>query len=90
MSWAEYVVAVAGTANHSEIARKLGISQSAVQRWITNGATPKTDTVWLFAQTYGVPFDEAIMAAAGRVIRKDAVEQGRAPRPRARRGPRSR
>ena len=64
MTWAEYVVAVTGTTNQSQIHRECGVSQSQIGRWFA-GAEPRVSSVLKFARHYDLDLTEAFLAAAG-------------------------
>lgn len=59
--WWEYVQRVSGGDSQSEIARRLGLSAGAVNRWQHTG--PKPVNVSEFARAYGRPVPEAMVAA---------------------------
>ena len=52
---------VSNRARQQEIARRLGVAPSSVNRWKTSG--PKPETVRAFAVAYGRPVAEAFLAA---------------------------
>lgn len=60
-TWWEYVQRVSGGESQSEIARRLGLSAAAVNRWQHTG--PKPENVSEFARTYGRSVLEAMVAA---------------------------
>lgn len=43
-----------------ELARKLGVTQALVSKWVTGRGTPKTVTVPKIAEVFGVSVDEVI------------------------------
>jgi hypothetical protein len=78
--WWEYVQRVTGRASQSEIARKLGLAPSAVNRWQHTG--PKPVNVSEFARAYGRPVTEA-MIAAGYMTEADIPSAPSKPKPTA-------
>ena len=73
MSWAKYVVEVAGTDNQSEIARALNLPASTISRWLA-GAEPKVSSVVLFADHYDRDYTEAFLAAADLPQQRDPAD----------------
>lgn len=71
MTWWNYVRETAGTDNQADIARKVGVSQPSISQWRTS--TPKPESVRAFAQAYGRPVVEAVIAA-GILTEKEARE----------------
>jgi len=61
--WADYVQRVAGTDITTEIAKKTGINQSSIYRWLHDGAVPSTAHAARFAQSYDRNVLEAFVAA---------------------------
>lgn len=61
MSWWEYVQRVTRRGSQHEIARRIGISPSSVNRWKTSD--PKPESVRALAVEYGRPVQEAFVAA---------------------------
>lgn len=70
MSWWDYVEQITRRASQHEIARRLGISPSSVNRWKTSD--PKPESVRTFAVEYGRPVPEAFVAAG--YMRPEDVE----------------
>lgn len=64
VSWWQYVQRVSNDAPGSQIAEKIGekIAVSTVNRW-KKGVPPEVKTVFAFADAYGVPRREALIAA---------------------------
>lgn len=64
VSWWQYVQRVTNDAPGSQIARKIGekTAVSTVNRW-RDGVPPKVETVIAFADAYGQPRREALIAA---------------------------
>jgi transcriptional regulator with XRE-family HTH domain len=61
MSWWNYVQRITRRSSQHEIARRLGISPSSVNRWKTSD--PKPETVRALAVEFGRPVPEAFVAA---------------------------
>ena len=62
--WQEYVRRVTGTLTHAQISEKSGVAQSNVGRWLRGEhIVPKADSVISFAQSFGQPPVEALIAA---------------------------
>jgi DNA-binding transcriptional regulator YdaS (Cro superfamily) len=61
MSWWDYVQRITRRGSQHEIARRLGISPSSVNRWKTSD--PKPESVRALAVEYGRPVPEAFVAA---------------------------
>ncbi|MEQ4209876.1 helix-turn-helix transcriptional regulator [Actinopolymorpha sp. B9G3] len=61
MSWWNYVQRITRRSSQHEIARRLGISPSSVNRWKTSD--PKPESVRALAVEYGRPVPEAFVAA---------------------------
>jgi transcriptional regulator with XRE-family HTH domain len=61
MSWWDYVQRITRRSSQHEIARRLGISPSSVNRWKTSD--PKPESVRALAVEYGRPVPEAFIAA---------------------------
>ncbi|MBO2461124.1 helix-turn-helix transcriptional regulator [Spirillospora sp. NPDC000708] len=72
-TWWEYVVRTAGTDNQSEIARKIGRDQSSLNKW-PQGAKPRVESVRAFADGYGRPILEAMVAAG--ILTEEEARQG--------------
>ena len=60
--WWQYVQAVTGEANSSEIAKRMSIDPSHLTRW-KGGQAPTFPFVTKFARAYGRPVLEAFVAA---------------------------
>ena len=43
-----------------ELARKLGVTQALISKWVTGRGTPKTVTISKIAEVFGVSVDEVI------------------------------
>lgn len=61
VSWWNYVMEISANASHSEIARKVGVSQPSVTQW--RKSAPKAASVRAFATAYDVPVIRAYIAA---------------------------
>lgn len=61
MGWWDYVQRIAGQESQQEIARRLEMSPSSVNRW--QSSAPKPESVRAFAVAYGRPVQEAFVAA---------------------------
>jgi transcriptional regulator with XRE-family HTH domain len=61
MSWWGYVQDVTGRASQQEIARRMGVAPSSVNRW--KSSEPKPETVRAFAVAFERPVAEAFIAA---------------------------
>ncbi|MEQ4208863.1 helix-turn-helix transcriptional regulator [Actinopolymorpha sp. B9G3] len=73
MAWWEYVQDVTGRASQQEIARRLGIASSSVNRW--KSSDPRPETVRAFAVAFGRPVAEAFVAA-GHLRPEDLKDTG--------------
>lgn len=66
MQWHEYVAKVIGTDRQIDVARKTGIDQTTISRWLnptTSSARRTSQTVAAFARAYQRPVLEAFVMA---------------------------
>lgn len=78
MSWWDYVQRITRRASQHEIARRVGISPSSVNRWKTSD--PKPESVRALAVEFGRPVPEAFVAA-GYMQPEDVDDLEEVPRP---------
>ena len=84
MGWWGYVQDVTGRASQQDIARRMGVAPSSVNRWKTSD--PKPETVRAFAVAYERPVAEAFIAA-GYLRAEDVTNAGAADTQRRGSGP---
>lgn len=67
MEWSDYVRRVVGTDRQTEVARKTGIDQTTISRWLrpSEGGSTRisSQNVARFARGYGIPVLDAFVAA---------------------------
>jgi transcriptional regulator with XRE-family HTH domain len=67
MSWGDYVAKVIGADRQSDVARKTGIDQTTISRWLSRSPRSErrisSQSVAAFARGYGRPVLEAFVAA---------------------------
>lgn len=67
MQWSEYVTRVVGRDRQVEVARKTGIDQTTISRWLNpvegRGRRISSQAVAAFARGYGIPVLEAFVVA---------------------------
>lgn len=78
MRWSDYVREVIGDDQQVEAARKSGLDQTAISRWLKNDHVPKPELAARFARAYNRPVIEAFVAA-GFLTPEEAKERPTAP-----------
>lgn len=66
MEWREYVEQVVGTDRQIDVARKTGVDQTTISRWLNpreNSIRLSSQAVAAFARGYGVPVLQAFVVA---------------------------
>lgn len=64
MNWKPYLHGIVGSDRQVDIAKKVGVDQTAVSRWLKTGTVPRDpQTVANVARAYGRPVPEAFVAA---------------------------
>lgn len=79
-TWAEYLKAISNNAPGAEVARRTGISESTISRWLAGITKPSARQVEKVADVYRVNVSDALMIAGHITEKLEKRNIGKLPR----------